>query len=473
MNLWQSITLAQFPAQTWAKHSFLLRGIGLLNAWRSQSLLVPWLEPMALLVVSAMFIVAPLVSNTYTGLLALGCGALWLVLTLADDRPMGQRFIPAHLLLMAYWFVACLATAQSPVKGAAAVGLVKLTLYLLAFLLMERLMRFPQWRSVLTTVYLLTALFVTVYGIRQYLFGAEALATWVDPTSPTADQTRVYSYLGNPNLLAGYLLPTIPLGLAVLVRWRGWLPKLLAATMTALNLICLYGTGSRGGWIGAALAVFVMGILILYWYLPLLPPLWRVSVFPMFIGTLVTMIVLGLLFSSAFRDRALSVFAGREDSSNNFRINVWNSVGEMIRDRPWLGIGPGNSAFNRIYPLYQRPNYSALGAYSVYLELMVEVGLIGFSLFFWFLLTLVSRALTRLHQIREQQDSSVFLLVGALAAMAGMLVHGFVDTVWYRPEVATVWWLLVAVVFSYGTQGSQQAAQVPNSGGLQDVSEAS
>jgi len=46
--------------------------------------------------------------------------------------------------------------------------------------------------------------------------------------------------------------------------------------------------------------------------------------------------------------------AGRADSSNNFRINVWAAVVEMIRDRPILGIGPGNTAFNKIYPLYQR-----------------------------------------------------------------------------------------------------------------------
>lgn len=448
MAIWQSLTLSNFPALAWVKNSMVMRVIGLLNPWRSQSLLMPWLEPLAVLLISAIFAFAPLVANSYTGFFLMVCGAIWGLLTLSDPRSE-IKVIPAHFLLGLYWICAFIATAQSPVKAAAASGFVKLTLYLLGFLLMERVMRKPQWRSVLVTVYLLSALFVTIYGIRQLLFGAEALATWSDPTSSSGDAVRVYSYLGNPNLLAGYLLPTIPLGIGAIFTWKGWVPKLLAGFMTVLNLACLYGTGSRGGWIGAALSILALGVMLLYWILPRLPKRWRTLVFPLFIGAIATVIALGLLLSSSFRDRALSVFAGREDSSNNFRINVWNSVMDMIRDRPLLGIGPGNAAFNQIYPLYQRPDYSALGAYSIYLELMVEVGIIGFSIFLWLLTTLVSRSLGVIQHLRTQTDNSAIGLMSALAGMVAMLTHGFVDTVWYRPEVATVWWLLVAVVFSY------------------------
>lgn len=56
-------------------------------------------------------------------------------------------------------------------------------------------------------------------------FWAKALATWVDPESPLAKTTRVYSYLGNPNLLAGYLLPAVVLSVVALVAWQGWIKK--------------------------------------------------------------------------------------------------------------------------------------------------------------------------------------------------------------------------------------------------------
>jgi putative inorganic carbon (HCO3(-)) transporter len=63
------------------------------------------------------------------------------------------------------------------------------------------------------------------------VFGAAALATWVDPESPFSKTTRVYSYLGNPNLLAGYLLPAVSLSLVAVFVWRSWSNKALALTM--------------------------------------------------------------------------------------------------------------------------------------------------------------------------------------------------------------------------------------------------
>ena len=159
--------------------------------------------------------------------------------------------------MLLYWGIATVATALSPVKVAALSGLIKLTLYLVLFALMSRVLRSPRLRRWLIALYLHVALVVSVYGLRQWFFGAEALATWVDPTSPLAKTTRVYSYLGNPNLLAGYLLPAIALSLAAVFAWRGILPKALALTMLLVNTACLMLTFSRGGWIGFAVAVFV------------------------------------------------------------------------------------------------------------------------------------------------------------------------------------------------------------------------
>lgn len=39
----------------------------------------------------------------------------------------------------------------------------------------------------------------------------------------------------------------------------------------------------------------------------------------------------------------------------------------------------------------------------------------------------------------------------AIAAMTGLLIQGLFDTVWYRPQVNTLWWLMVGII----------AAQIP------------
>ena len=152
----------------------------------------------------------------------------------------------------------------------------------------------------------------------------------------------------------------------------------------------------------------------------------------------------------------MSICAGRGDSSNNFRINVWQAVLEMIRDRPLLGIGPGNDAFNKIYPLYQRPKFTALSAYSVILEICVETGFIGAIAFLWLLVVTFNQAWIQCRRLQRQWDIEGYWILGAVAAIVGMMTHGIVDTIWYRPQVQIIWWLLLAIVASHWQPAPQQ-----------------
>lgn len=446
---WQQFTLSRVPLQEWRSTSFLHRAIvGILRPWRQSSWLIQWADQIAAVLLAVVFALTPFVSNTLVGLLLAACGAFWLLITLADVRDVPQ-LTPIHLLVLLYWGISIVATALSPVKAAAFSGLIKLTLYLLMFALAARLLRSARFRTWILAIYLHVALIVSVYGLRQWFFGATALATWVDTKSSLSETTRVYSYLGNPNLLAGYLLPAVALSAMAILVWRGWLPKALALTMFLVNTACLVLTFSRGGWIGLLVVIVSLLILLVYWWSIRLPHFWRTWSLPILLGTIALVIAIAVLFVEPIRDRVLSIFAGRNDSSNNFRINVWLAVLDMIRDRPVLGIGPGNSAFNSVYPLYQQPKYTALSAYSILLEVAVETGLIGLACFFWLVAVMLSQGFTQLHRLRQQANRQGFWLIAALAILFGMLAHGAVDTVWYRPEVSTLWWLTVALIASY------------------------
>jgi len=454
-SVWQQVTLSNLPLHQWRETSYVYRLVGSLQEWRQSSWLMQWAEPIGVLLVSSVFVLSPFISNEIVGVLLFGCAAFWVLLSLADqvnspDGAIQTGFTPIHLLVLLYWTIATLATALSPVKAAAVVGLTKLTLYLLLFVMMARILRSPRLRSWLITIYLHVATFVSIYGMRQWFFGATALATWVDPESPLSKTTRVYSYLGNPNLLAGYLVPAIALSIAAVFAWRGWLPKALALLMAVLNSSCLILTFSRGGWIGLVVVFFAFAVLFAYWWSVYLPSFWRTWLLPALLGGLSGILILGLLFVAPLRDRVSSMFVGRQDSSNNFRINVWAAVTKMIRDRPILGIGPGNTAFNKVYPIYQvSPRYTALSAYSILLEICVETGVLGASCFLWLLLVTFNQGAIQLQRLRDASSAEGFWLMAAIAAMLGMLAHGLFDTVWYRPEVNTLWWLMVALVASY------------------------
>ena len=144
----------------------------------------------------------------------------------------------------------------------------------------------------------------------------------------------------------------------------------------------------------------------------------------------------------------MSIFAGREDSSNNFRINVWEAVFKIIADYPLTGIGPGNEAFNAVYPRYMDPLYPALSAYSIFLEHIVELGYIGFSCFLWLIVVTINHGITQVNRLRKSRGIQGLWVIGAIAAVVGLVVHGMVDTVWYRPPINTLWWFMLAIIAS-------------------------
>ena len=138
------------------------------------------------------------------------------------------------------------------------------------------------------------------------------------------------------------------------------------------------------------------------------------------------------------------MLAGRGDSSNNFRINVWIAAIQMVQDRPWLGIGPGNAAFNSIYPLYQQPKFNALSAYSVPLEILVETGIPGLLACLGLLATSLRKGLNQL----KADGPSALAAIASLAAITGLLMQGSTDTIFFRPEVQLIGWFALATLVS-------------------------
>ncbi|MGK7919932.1 MAG: IctB family putative bicarbonate transporter [Trichodesmium sp.] len=449
-SVWQKLTLTNLSLSDypWLNASYLYSLLnGALYKWRQGSWLMQWGEPLGFVLLAILFSLAPFVSTSLIGVLLMTCAACWILLTISDNTQ--ENFTSIHLLILLYWGIATLAMVNSPAKMAAFSGWVKLTLYLCLFACSSLVLRSPKLRSWLVSVYLLVSLVVSFYGIRQWIDKVEPLATWNDPTSTQAGVTRVYSYLGNPNLLGGYILPAIALSFVAIFAWRTWPQKILAVTIFVVNCACLRYTGSRGSWIGFLALIFALLILMWYWWSIYMPRFWQTWFLPIALGSFAGLLILAVVLLEPLRDRVLSIFAGREDSSNNFRLNVWMSVFDMIRDRPVLGIGPGNDVFNKIYPLYQRPRYSALSSYSVPLEIIVETGFIGLTAFLWLLLVTFNQGVLQLKHLRDTNNAEGYWLIGAMTAMVGLMAHGLVDTVWYRPQINTVWWLMVAIVASY------------------------
>jgi putative inorganic carbon (HCO3(-)) transporter len=382
----------------------------------------------------------PLVTRGGLSLLILAAGLLWLTWALRTPAgPLGA--INSWLLLLLG--IAVVATGCSPVPLAAFKGLLKLLSYLGVYALMRQLLaEAPQWWNRIVAALLAGQLVSAVLAIRQLYGDTAELARWADPNSVADGTIRVYGPLENPNLLAGYLIPILPLALVALLRWRSWPQRLFAAAALVLGAVALFLSYSRGGWLGMVAALGGIALLLVLRQTRSWPALWR-RLFPLLLVSLaVAVLVVAVTQIEPLRIRVMSLVAGREDSSNNFRINVWLAAIEMIQDRPWLGIGPGNSAFNLIYPLYQQPKFNALSAYSVPLELLVEGGIPGLLAGLGLLLASLKAGLA---QLRGEAPLALPALA-AIAAIAGLCVQGATDTIFFRPEVQITGWFCLATL---------------------------
>lgn len=413
----------------WWQHSFLAQIWALLRSLTSASILFSPHSLAVWLIVLLIFL--PYLSTSQIGLLLLGIGAFYLPLTHNSTLKFP---------LISYSIVATIATVLSPVRLAAVDGLIKLLLYFIVFLSIEKVFLVtPKYRSYLVGSYILTNLLVTIGGLRQQFFGAQQLATWWDPSSELSSLTRVYSFLGNPNLLAGYLLPAIPFGVVAILLTKRWTWKLLITLSTLGSFLCIIYSYSRGAWLGLGTEVMVLGLALIYWRFTSLSP-WALPAIGLAMGGAMAG---GIMAKPSLRARILSIFSifdRNVDQSISFRLRVMAGAVEMVKEYPLFGIGPGNRAFNLVYPLFQKVRHSALGAYSVPLELTIETGFIGLIVYSWLVITVLIRGIQAIRVTRN------LWAIGGMAAVLGMIVHGLGDTVWYRPQVQILWWLSIALV---------------------------
>ncbi len=282
------------------------------------------------------------------------------------------------------------------------------------------------------------AVCTSLIGIYQYIIGVEPLATWEDPTQETI-HTRVYSTLGNPNLLAGYLLLFLPVNLMLVFEYKNKFLKLFFLTGAALMLICLILTGSRGGYIGLICSSLISFIVLINCFIFQNKSNKKLSIL-LSIGGIVLLTILLTFMFPVVKERLLTIFTLREHSSNNYRLNVWISCLKMLKDNLLIGIGPGNSTFRLAYGLYMITGFDALAAYNIFLETAIEMGILGGFLF----ISIFFLAFLKLHYLFWQKKSAFALAV--FISLMGLLTHGMVDTVFFRPQIFVPFWFLIASI---------------------------
>lgn len=213
-----------------------------------------------------------------------------------------------------------------------------------------------------------------IIGLGQYTSGAETPIYWLSRTFAGAIRTRIHGTLGNPNVLATFLLTAIGATALLAVDQRGVNRCLLLAGL-CVQIGALALTYSRGGYAG-------LGALILVGAVCLWPVRRRAG--PVFI-TASVMASLSLLALPAVGLRAGSLTLDGADTTTS-RLFIWQTAVRVWHARPVWGTGIGT--FNAVYAAH-RPSgvlttYAMVrvpgSAHNDYLQLLAEAGAGGVAM---------------------------------------------------------------------------------------------
>jgi O-antigen ligase len=159
-------------------------------------------------------------------------------------------------------------------------------------------------------------------------------------------QNNAFGTFVNPNSFASYLALLLPAAVGyAAVAWRRrdstWQPVL---TLVAAGLVAaaLALTASRGAGLATLLVAVGLGLWFGRHFLRRHLPWAAVG--------LAVLVVTAVLLARAPADGTVKRLPAQ---SLAVRLNYWKAAWAMIRDHPWLGVGPGS--FSRYYPRYMLP----------------------------------------------------------------------------------------------------------------------
>lgn len=362
-------------------------------------------------------------------------GVLWL------GRLIWTGEVCLHRSPLDLWLApfAALAALSIPQSAHAAAGwynyMCLVGLYLLAYFLVVQMVRTRQDAVRLVAVLLVSAAAVCLWGLWQYQAGIDVTAErWVDGEQFPGLKTRVFSTLGNPNVLAAFLIMIVGLTAGWILDVRGRWPRLALLGLLSVSVLCVLLTYSRGAWLTLGVMALVMAAAWKHWT-------WRMAAIAAVVVALV-----GVAAQDAFMARLLSIrgMFHSADSSVALRWALWESTLAMIEEHPWLGLGWGSYRF--VYPEYdffvQNPDVIIYHGHNTLLSLAAEIGIPGMICFAMAWATAACRTLLAMHRTDRPKKGPY---LGLALALLGMAAFSLTDHVLFNIQVTAVFWVLLAL----------------------------
>lgn len=353
-------------------------------------------------------------------ILMLAVFASWLIF----QKPNFKTFLKPGfgkniLLCLSLIFFGLLLSTLVNKNYATGVGIIKSWVVLpVAFSLIAAAVVPKEKRKNIFYVYYLSVLAVAAISPGYYISGDLAF------------DGRLQGIFNSPNYLAMYLSPAIIIGLWLAqvqsskfkVQKFNSKRKIIFFTVSlALILLTFYFTYSYAAWIAVAASLAIT------YFVKNKKVNWRL------IAT--TFLILLIIFVSQRNTEKFNNLEKYTRSPIESRITIWKSATKILGDNIVVGIGPGN--FQNKYLGYQKyfPPYLEWAVphpHNLYLAFWLYGGILSLAgfvtlIFFWF------------REMVKKEKNNLWAI--SFAIMLYFLIHGLVDTTYFKNDLAAIFWI--------------------------------
>lgn len=275
----------------------------------------------------------------------------------------------------------------------------------------------------------LGGIIVSLWGISQF-FGFDYLLPHqkADPFNSFQSYLashRAFGPFESPNYLGMYLAPLASLTLGYWLKSRKQLFPLF------IMLFGLFLTKSISAWLG-----FFVALTFLFWLY--LTPQKRA----VFLVLVILAIVASTVFIFNYRPaRIIDSFLARKE--------VWRVSYVLIKKHPVLGIGLGRfkEVYNQTIAFVHFPpiNWIQLHPHNLFLALWLNMGVLGLLSFLLILYLFFKKLVVHQYYL--------------ISAMLAMLVHGVLDTTYFKNDLSALFWIIMGLAminFKFKNQNVKQ-----------------
>lgn len=351
---------------------------------------------------------------------------VWSIKTLLKKEKIywSGFFCPALLLLL----TAVVAVIVSP-DTRAALGIYKAFFIepFLFFLVFINIIKDKKGLKLLIFCLAVGALFVSLIAVWQYLALIPGLKPYITETPK-----RVTSVFEFPTAVGKYLGPITALFLALIFvkkeeknsrpyKFYLWGVVIISFLATVLSF-------TRGAILGAAGAFVFISFF---------------SRYKKIIWTGILLITIIFVSLPSGRHELSSVFSGK-DTSTDVHTIMWQGTWRMLKDNPITGAGL--AGFPEKYNLYRDPAHVELFPYpdNFFLAVWSELGLAGLVIFAWLIIKYIQEIIRLLRKNIESYYRQI--LLGLMAVMIYLNIHGSVDTPYFKNDLSVMFWLFIGIL---------------------------